>query len=256
MDKENQEDILQVLFQPDSNPASAETSHNSVYKNQVLCNTEKAKQIFESTKTQAKSGEWFLQRGPRITASKAHRIAHSKTDKTCINYFKEKMFTCAAVEYGKEMESKALDKYKFVTSSTVFQSGLVVSVTEPWLCATPDAISKFGEEFVCVEIKCPYSCAFTDSIRVPYLAAGKLNKKHSYYTQCQIQMYCCNLKKCHFFVYSDQDFVLLVIPRDEKFIKQTIQTLKKKYFDVLLKTVEQPTCVDVSSADTTMTPRN
>jgi len=215
-----------------------EESDNGVYQKLVCCSKDEALKIFQLTQTQAKSEEWHKQRLPRITASKAHRIANARTEATCINYFKERPFTSAAVEYGKRFESKALIKYGQVTSSEILSCGLVVSLTHPWLCATPDAIAKFGDELVCVEVKCPFSCAFSPRISVPYLVGGKLVKSHPYYDQCQVQMFCCNLKKTHFFVYSDHAFVLVQVDYDEKFLKQLIPKLRKKYFDVLLKTLD------------------
>lgn len=233
--------LLSVLF-PEKNQDLIDCELDKkvceIYQNRVACNEEQAKKIFQLTTQQASSPEWHKQRFPRITASKAHRIAHSKTDATCINYFKERPFTCLAVEYGKDMENEAKIKYQQVTSSQLFETGLVVSLTLPWLCATPDALAKFGDELVCVELKCPYSCSTTPHIQVPYLFNGKLKKKHPYYAQCQIQMFCCNLKKTHFFVYSRQDFVLVVIDFDEKYVQGLIRNLKKKYFDVLLKTLD------------------
>jgi putative phage-type endonuclease len=116
------------------------------------------------------------------------------------------------------MEPKAKEKYKSLTLSEVIESGLVVKTGQPWLCATPDGIVKDKNGDICIlEIKCPSSC-LDKNINVPYIVNNELKKSHQYYTQVQLQMYCCNLKKAHFFVYSNCDHKLLTVERDEAFL--------------------------------------
>jgi len=234
-----------------SSPASSSSSSSAsaaeiAYKQIFSCDPKK---IFNETKQQAESETWHNIRKQRITASTAHRILHARQPSTALSYFNPKPFTSASVEYGKQMESLALKKYQEVTSAQLMPSGVVVSATEPWMCATPDAFAKIknvecaagvdvvDDEIVGVEVKCPYTCATTKEIWVPYIFGGKLRKNHTYYTQVQIQMFCCNLKKTHFFVFSKNDHVLITVERDEKFLNEIIPKLKTIFFNVLIGSV-------------------
>jgi len=104
------------------------------------------------------------------------------------------------MRYGREMEPIAVQKYKSETGYSVIKTGIFIKPCQPWLAASPDGIVKTPEgELYVLEVKCPVSCRNT-TIRVPYLTEeGILNVKHKYYTQVQIQLYCCNLDAAHFF---------------------------------------------------------
>ena len=115
-------------------------------------------------------------------------------------------------------EDEARMKYEAVTGNLVLQTGLVISSSQPWLACSPDGIiTGSNRETVALEIKCPKSCE-GGPISVKYLKEGKLKKSDPYYTQCQLQMYVCGLKKCDFFVYSSVDFVLDHIGIDMEFL--------------------------------------
>jgi hypothetical protein len=47
---------------------------------------------------------------------------------------------------------------------------------------------------------------------------GKLKKTHSYFFQVQVQMYLCKAAKCHFFVFSPVDSLLIEIEYDRDFL--------------------------------------
>ena len=71
--------------------------------------------------------------------------------------------------------------------------------------------------FLCLEIKCPISCA-GEKIDVNYLIDDKLVKTHPYFTQVQLQMYVMNTQKCKFFIYSENDHKELHVNRDDEFL--------------------------------------
>ncbi len=95
---------------------------------------------------------------------------------------------------------------------------MFVKSDHSFICASPDGISitDSGQLYV-LEIKCPSSCK-GKKISVPYLEDGELKKSHAYYTQVQLQLFCCNLDVAHFFVYSDVDYQLLEIHRDNDYL--------------------------------------
>ncbi len=89
-----------------------------------------------------------------------------------------------------------------------------------WLCESPVAFVLIApEDDLCLlEVKYPATWQ-EKSIGVPYLyEEKKLKKSSQYYTQVQMQLYVCNVKKCHFFVFSSVDYVLTEIDRDDDFL--------------------------------------
>ena len=120
--------------------------------------------------------------------------------------------------YGRQMESKAKAFLKDFLDSDIHDVGLVTKKNQPWLCSSPDGIllHKTGE-IVALEIKCPSSCA-GKNITVPYIENDKLKENHPYYTQIQIQLYCCDLNMCLLLIYSSRDFKLIEVPQNKDFL--------------------------------------
>jgi hypothetical protein len=117
------------------------------------------------------------------------------------------------------MEPIAKDSYEKITGNKVHSVGLVVNPNKPFLGATPDGLIKTSSgELISLEIKCPISCEDKDAIEVNYLSNNLLKTSHEYYSQIQLHLFCLDLKKCHFFVFSKKSCVLLEICRDDKFI--------------------------------------
>jgi putative phage-type endonuclease len=189
-----------------------------IYEKDVVCSVDDAVNVFLSTTGQSKSREWFKARKNRISASRAHSIVNARKKETCLKYFFESSFDSENLRYGRETEPIAKTAYQNLTLNEVIESGLVIKSQKPWLCASPDAIVKDRSgELIILEIKCPSSCK-NKPIRVPYISDNDLKKSHPYYTQVQVQMFCCNLKQAHFFVFSDLDFKLITVKRDDDFL--------------------------------------
>jgi putative phage-type endonuclease len=192
-----------------------------------------------ATTDQAASPLWRQERKYRISASQAHRIAHAKTVEKSLEYFLDdgkNIEHLAPVQYGRETEPIAKQEYEKRTGRKIEPSGLVVSAENPWICASPDGIveRRNGEKMV-LEIKCPFSCRDKPLIDVPYLDINGLKKNHAYFTQVQLQMYCCELKTAHFFVYGGNgNWNLSTVERDDVFLKGLIGRLEKLYFETLL----------------------
>ena len=125
------------------------------------------------------------------------------------------------------MEKTALENYSTLTGNKVIESGLIVKPNQTWLCSSPDGLIK--DHKICLEIKCPSSCENID-ISVDYIRYNNLVKSHPYFTQVQLQMYTSNSDSCHFFVFSEKDFILINVPRDNEFLQEVIPKLEKIYF--------------------------
>ena len=137
---------------------------------------------------------------------------------TLKNYFFRTPFDTENLRYGRETEPKAKAAYSKLQGKEVHESGLVVSQNYPWLCASPDGlIVEEDGSIVVLEIKCPVS-GREGKIEVDYLKEGSLSRSHPYFCQVQIQLFCCNVTKCHFFLYGSQDNYLIEIERDLSFI--------------------------------------
>ena len=133
-------------------------------------------------------------------------------------YFFEEPVSHKNLIYGREMEPKAKKKLSEILQAEIFDLGLVVKDGQPWLSASPDGLILLENgESALLEVKCPSSC-FNKAISVPYLENSCLKKSHPYFTQIQIQLYCCEMEKAFLFVFSDADYKLLKIEKDKDFL--------------------------------------
>ncbi len=206
------------IIVPGENSKPQEGNMMVFYDKFVKISSENAVALFKKTLKQALCSEWYKERKFRISASKAHQIANARKEDTCLKYFESYAMENVNLRYGRDTEPLAKEKYQEISRNTVLPSGLVVKPCQPWLCATPDGLVVLEDgKVICLEIKCPISCRGKE-ISVPYLTENGLKPSHPYYTQVQIQMYCCNVEKSHFFVYSDVDRVLVEIDRDDRFL--------------------------------------
>lgn len=180
--------------------------------------------LFVNTIGQSSNPEWLRQRKFRVTASISHSIFRARSDKNRMMYFLSNSGSAsgksclAAINYGREMETEARKKFEEISGKKIHESGLVVRSDVPFLGASPDGIILDTNGISVLEIKCPFKCK--DSIiNVDYIDEKKqLKKSHQYYTQVQMQLFCCNSEICYFFVYSSVDYVIVSIPREQEFI--------------------------------------
>jgi len=103
----------------------------------------------------------------------------------------------------------------------------------PYLGSSPDRIV---DENIVLEIKCPYSASdkLIDENTVSYLTKNVDNKlilkrDHEYHHQIQGQMMCSNRKHCDFVVFTQKDFKVIRIDRDEPFINDMMVKLQTFY---------------------------
>jgi putative phage-type endonuclease len=188
------------------------------YESEVKVTEIQRVNLCKKTVLQASNLLWKTERKKRISASRAHQIVKAKSQAKVLDYFFEEKKDNRNFIYGREMEPKAKTFLKSLLDVEIFDSGLVVKTGQPWLCASPDGfvLNKTGE-IVALEIKCPSSCIAKD-INVPYIVNDKLKENHPYYTQIQIQLYCCDLDKCLLFVYSSADYKIVEVTKNNYFL--------------------------------------
>lgn len=106
--------------------------------------------------------------------------------------------------------------------------GLVVKPSEPHLGSSPDGIARCtccGKGVV--EIKCPYK--YSDSLqgctKDEQFCLDKsfaLKHSHTYYYQCQLHMFVCDVKYCDFVLWSKKEFIVQRILRNEELLKEAL----------------------------------
>ncbi|XP_050436964.1 uncharacterized protein LOC126843455 isoform X1 [Adelges cooleyi] len=224
------------------------------YKNNVDVNRDKILNTMYSTVDQANNSIWRICRQTRLSASsKAHQIStrRGKNEELAMRFIQNKKITGKGlkyVSYGIGMEDFASKKYSLLHNVSVIKCGLVVHQKQPWMCASPDGlIIRDNKIEKLLEIKCPYTCKdgllFDEEnkkVNIPYLQYDKenncilLKRNHSYFTQCQIQLYCTGLEECDLFVCTKQDCITVPIKRDDIFLEKLVKKMEFFYFNYFL----------------------
>lgn len=189
----------------------------------------------EKTRKQAQCTTWFLAKAGRITASNLHAACHTDPRKPAksllykICYPEKVKFTSTATNWGIDNEGKAKELYISLargqhTNLQIRESGLHVPPDFPFMGASPDAIVECDCHGIgCVEIKCPYNhrintivdAAQADRSFCLQYVDGKLSLKenHSYYYQCQAQLFLTKSAYCDFVVWTCKDvYVVRLFP--------------------------------------------
>ena len=210
--------LLEYLFEYDGVPTS--------FTEEQITELEKA------TRGQGDNPEWSRQRKGRCTASNSKAVCtrmdtigkrpdtNPKALVDRIIGVKQVPSGIPALEYGRQMEHIAVQKYKEIHGKThtliISECGLFVDAQMPYIGASPDRLvscSCCGDGVL--EVKCPSSCRDGERTvqEMPYLPlkAGhitrvNLDKKHQYYYQVQAQMAVTGRLWTDFFVYSDNSY--------------------------------------------------
>jgi hypothetical protein len=165
----------------------------------------------DGTEEQSDSENWFKERSIRITASIF--LEFSKNPASIINRHLWRqgpdLSRVVAIKWGRDHEKDAILAYEMTYGKTT-KCGFFISKTKPFIGASPDAL----RSQVVIEVKCPYvlkdhlpsdleklkptqKSAFFCKMQNGTLM---LKKNHSYYWQCQCQMFVTGFHKTHFVV--------------------------------------------------------
>ncbi len=190
---------------------------------------ERAALLEKATRKQSEDKTWIQERCFRLHYSNFGRICKAQNkDKAAEELVKVRKLKGAALQHGKNCEAKAVKKYKELTGNSVTASGIIVSLSHPYLACSPDGL--VGKDKV-VEVKCPYTARNRKitPVSVPYLYMNNDNKyqlknTHDYYYQVQGLLLITGRSVCDFVVFTFADCVINV-KRDHSFLSSMEQQL-------------------------------
>ena len=208
---------------------------------------------------------WHEERRKRLTASNVGKIAKrratTKVGPSVQQLLNRKFQGNAATNWGTFREEDSNKEYlkmkrEHSPNLSTSKSGLVVSVNNPWLGASPDRLvhdPASDPPDGLVEFKNPYSArdmTIDEAVRkvknfcLCYSSDQKLQLKdnHEYYYQIQCAMYCTNRKWCDFVVMTKTIHVQRITFSD-KFWSTVLPKLKTFYFTAVLPQLASPRAI-------------
>nr|CAB3263320.1 uncharacterized protein LOC108950671 [Phallusia mammillata] len=195
-----------------------------------------AKVIERRTVMQSECKEWHLQREWRLTASRFGDIINitdrRDMSKLCTSMYSTANIQSNAIIHG--YESIGLTKFSEDSGIAVLSCGLFISVSYPYLAATPDGLAYDG----IVEIKCPYNgrnSKIEANSCFPFLEASlgvlQLKTSHKYYKQVQGQLAICKKPYCYFIVYTFCDMFVQKIMFNVNYFENCMLPKLKDFYD-------------------------
>ena len=158
-----------------------------------------------------------------------------------------------ALKYGRSMEENAVNHFYDLMKTkhrnlTLHECGLYLDKDIPFIGGSLDRVVTCDCcATACLEVKCPYSINYTTpedpnvSQKLPYLQKDNeilmINKKHKYFTQCQIQMAVTGYQHCYFMVWTPHGHFLQQISFDEDHCKVLMSKFKTYYNDFYLNSI-------------------
>ena len=238
------------------------------YEANIKVTEASAEQITISTMGQS-TGEfeqkWQEERRKRITASNVGQIAKRKPTTKVATKVKQLLYSRfhgnRATEWGLLQEDVSRMEYLKIKQAispdfSLANSGLVVSVANPWLAASPDGLiydPQADPPQGLVEFKNPYSVrdktleeAATSSktfcLTINKDGKLQLKKGHDHYYQLQCAMFCTNRHWCDLVVLTKSLHIERIFA-DPNFTVKVLPKLKNFYFTAILPELACPRSV-------------
>lgn len=149
-----------------------------------------------------------------------------KDDEMFAFYVDQTNSTSKAMRFGTEQEENARDMYMVLTKREVKEVGLCMHPTIKHLASSPDGLTTDGDEFGCVEIKCPTLSTYSRYVAEIHDNESLKRVNPDYYYQCQNHMACTEATFCDFIVYCpfvENPIHIVRIARDEEAIALIIE---------------------------------
>lgn len=230
------------------------------YRMKVITTEEQAKVIEYDTRQQSDCAQWLVE---RRQASNVGSIAKMRATTKKGNRVKELLYSSfrgnEATRYGSLKEPETLQQYLTHQQRNghldlkVEACGLFVSLSNPWLAASPDGCvldpSNPDHPLGLLEMKNPFqmrdktiseACANSSFCLEERNNKFNLKHKHNYYYQIQCQLYCTNREWCDFVLRTNKDFHIERIYRDNSWWKPQLDKLQEFFFTALLPELASP----------------
>jgi len=100
------------------------------------------KKIEFETREQSNSEMWYNERKIRLTASRFGQICKMRSNTSCKNVVHNILYASdtlqtKSVQYGREIETKARQKFEQLSKEKVYENGLIIDPEFPFLAASP-----------------------------------------------------------------------------------------------------------------------
>jgi len=235
----------------------------SYYSAHVKVTEAAATKLSIDTVDQGDSILWHEERKKRLTASNVGKIAKrratTKVGSTVQQLLANKFHGNAATAWGNFQEEDSNREYLRIKKEhspniSTSRCGLVVSVTNPWLGASPDRMvhdPTSDPPDGLVELKNPYSArnmTLDEAVRKlknfclhrnKTTQQLQLKENHDYYYQMQCTMYCTNREWCDFVIMAKTVHIERIAFNKDLW-KTTLQKLKTFYFTAVLPQLAAP----------------
>jgi putative phage-type endonuclease len=182
----------------------------------------------KSINLQQCTDEWREYRKSKICASDAPIIMGMSPWRTREQLLQEKIGQIesqpinSAMQRGMILEPKARSVAEDMLG-TLFLPEVLESIEYPWMCASYDGICIDNK--LILEIKC------TNKKNHEMAKNGKI--PDYYYPQVQHQIAVCDIDCCHYFSFDGSTGVVVVVKRDDQFIKRMIEVEHEFYQELM-----------------------
>ena len=206
---------------------------------------------------------WLAERRKRITSSNVGSISKMRTTTKVNSTVKKLRYSKfegnTATKWGILQEESTNSKYleekrKTSPDITTCQSGLVISLDNPWLAASPDGLvydSTENPPHGIVEFKNPYSVRNNSLREAAITKKGfclnldkttdklSLNQRHDYFYQVQCTMYCTQRHWCDL-VRTKEIHIERIYYQAEFWLNEVLPKLQAFYFTAILPELSSP----------------
>ena len=247
----------------DVSPEHLTELKKTYYNSKVVVTKEEAEDLERDTREQNESELWMTERRKRLTASRIGSIAKMKRTTKRSSKVQQILYSTfrgnAATRYGIQMEDVARQQYithqqqQGHSGLKTEKTGLIVSVENPWLAASPDdrvldplanppcGLAEYKNPFSAKDLTLSEACKTVPSFCLEKIEdTYRLKRQHDYYHQVQCQLHCDNKQWCDFVVKTNQDLHVERIHRDQERWDKQLPKLEVFYFNGMLPELACP----------------
>ena len=156
-----------------------------------------------------------------------------------------KQYESQYMKDGINSEVKIKSQYSKLTGNKVEQCGFYVSITHPFLGASPDGLIDTDGVIEVKKIHPHAGETLVEALLRLHIIKETngcltLNTSHSYNYQVQLQLFCTGRKWADFVASDGETLFIKNIPYDKEFMDSNLPRLQQFYYDVLLLELAYP----------------